>query len=69
MEREDIRLEQFNEGLLRAYVNIVFDNCLMIRESRVIQGPTGLLSRCLPRSRETARTGSLRVRLMLKPET
>jgi stage V sporulation protein G len=27
---------------VRAYVTIVFDNCFMIREIRIIQGPTGL---------------------------
>jgi hypothetical protein len=30
-----------NDGLVRAYVNIVFDNCSMVREIRVIQGSTG----------------------------
>ena len=31
-----------NNGLVRAYVSIVFDNCFMVGEIRVIQGPTGL---------------------------
>jgi len=31
-----------NEDLVRAYVSIVFDNCFMVREIRVMQGPTGL---------------------------
>ena len=29
-------------GLIGAYVDIVFDNCLMVREIKVIKGPTGL---------------------------
>src|SRR4030095_16245595 len=27
----------------RAYVDIVFDNCLMIEEIRIVKGPTGLV--------------------------
>jgi stage V sporulation protein G len=42
MQITEITIHPTNEGLLRAYVNIVFDNCFMVREIRVIQGPTGL---------------------------
>ena len=42
MQITEITIHPTNEGLLRAYVNIVFDNCFMIREIRLIQGPTGL---------------------------
>jgi len=42
MQITGITIHPTNDGLVRAYVNIVFDNCLMIREIRVIQGPTGL---------------------------
>src|SRR5438128_2137104 len=42
MQTTEVRIHPTNEGLLRAYVTIVFDNCLMIREIRVIEGPTGL---------------------------
>jgi DNA-binding cell septation regulator SpoVG len=31
-----------NDGVVRAYVDLVFDNCLMVRDIKVIQGPTGL---------------------------
>jgi stage V sporulation protein G len=42
MQITEITIRQTNEGLIRAYVDIVFDNCLMIEEIRVMQGPTGL---------------------------
>jgi stage V sporulation protein G len=42
MKITEVTIHPTDEGLLRAYVNIVFDNRLMIREIRVIQGPTGL---------------------------
>jgi hypothetical protein len=68
MEITEITIHPTNEVLFRAYVNIVLDNCLMIREIRVIQGPTGLFFHFLPRSRGTAPTGSLLTRPMLKHE-
>jgi stage V sporulation protein G len=37
----EITIHPTDEGLVRACVDIVFDNCLMIRDIRVIQGPTG----------------------------
>jgi stage V sporulation protein G len=37
----EVTIHPTNEGLLKGYGNIVFDNCFMIREIRVIQGPTG----------------------------
>ena len=42
MQITEITVHPTNEGLLRAYVNIVFDNCFMIREIRVIKSTTGL---------------------------
>jgi stage V sporulation protein G len=42
MQITEITIHPTNEGLLRAYVNIVFDNCFMIREIRVIESPNGL---------------------------
>src|SRR5262245_31706160 len=38
----EIRIHTTNESLVRAYVNIVFDNCFMVEEIRVIEGPRGL---------------------------
>jgi stage V sporulation protein G len=42
MEITEIAIRPTNEGLVRAYVDIVFDNCLMIEEIRIVKGPTGL---------------------------
>jgi stage V sporulation protein G len=42
MEIAEITIRASNENLVRAYVDIVFDNCFMIEEIKVIQGATGL---------------------------
>jgi stage V sporulation protein G len=42
MQITEVAIHPTNDGLLRAYVNIVFDNCFMVREIRVIEGPTAL---------------------------
>jgi stage V sporulation protein G len=42
MQITEISIHPTNEDLVRAYVSIVFDNCFMVGEIRVIQGPTGL---------------------------
>jgi len=42
MQITEITIHPTNEDLVRAHVNIVFDNCFMIREIRVIKGPTGV---------------------------
>jgi stage V sporulation protein G len=41
MQITEITIHPTNDGLVRAYVSIVFDNCFMVGEIRVIQGPTG----------------------------
>jgi stage V sporulation protein G len=41
MRVTEIRIYPTNEDLVRAYVTITFDNCLMIREIKVIKGTTG----------------------------
>jgi stage V sporulation protein G len=38
----EITIHPTNEDLVRAYVSIVFDNCFMVGEIRIIKGPTGL---------------------------
>ena len=43
MQITEITIHPTNEDLVRAYVSIVFDNCFMVGEIRVIEGPTGLL--------------------------
>ena len=42
MQITEITIHPTNEDLVKAYVSIVFDNCFMVGEIRVIQGPTGL---------------------------
>jgi len=42
MQITEITVHPTNDGLVRAYVDIVFDNCFMVGEIRVMQGPTGL---------------------------
>ena len=42
MKIMDVSIYPTNEGLLRAYANIVFDNCFMVEEIRIVKGPTGL---------------------------
>jgi len=42
MQITELTIHPTNDGLVRAYVNIVFDNCFMVGEIKVIQGPTGL---------------------------
>ena len=42
MQITEITIRPTNDGVVRAYVDIVFDNCLMVREITVIQSPTGL---------------------------
>jgi stage V sporulation protein G len=53
MEITEITIHSTNEDLVRAYVSIVFDNCFVVGEIRVMQGPTGSSSHFLPRSSET----------------
>ena len=42
MQITDVTIRPSNEDLVRAYVDIVFDNCFKVEEIKVIQGPAGL---------------------------
>ena len=42
MQITEITIHPTNEGVVGAYVDIVFDNCFDVREIKVIKGPTGL---------------------------
>jgi stage V sporulation protein G len=42
MQITEITIHPTNEDLVRAYVSIVFDNCFIVGEIRVMQGLTGL---------------------------
>jgi DNA-binding cell septation regulator SpoVG len=46
MQITEITVDPTSDGLVRAYVDIVFDNCLKVGEIKVIQGPTGLFISC-----------------------
>jgi stage V sporulation protein G len=41
MQITKITIDPVNEGLVRAYVSIVFDDCFMVGEIRVMRGTTG----------------------------
>jgi len=42
MQITEITIHPTNEDDVRAHVSIVFDNCFMVGEIRVMRGPTGL---------------------------
>jgi stage V sporulation protein G len=42
MQVTEVRIYPTNEDLVSAYATIVFDNCLMIREIKVIKSTMGL---------------------------
>jgi stage V sporulation protein G len=42
MQITEVTIRPTNDGVVRAYMDIVFDNCLMIEEIRIVKGPTGL---------------------------
>lgn len=42
MQITEITIRPCNDGWVRGYVNIVFDDCLKVEGIKVIQGPTGL---------------------------
>jgi len=52
MKITDIRITPVNQDKLKAYVSIVFDNCFLVKDIKVIQGPERLFlsmpSRRLP---------------------
>jgi stage V sporulation protein G len=42
MEVTEVRVFPVDEEKLRAYVTITFDHCFVIRDLKIIQGPSGL---------------------------
>ena len=42
MQITEITIHPTKEGLVRAYVNIVFDNSFMVEEIRIMEAPMGL---------------------------
>jgi stage V sporulation protein G len=42
MKITEVTIRPANDELVKGYVDIVFDNCFMVEEIRIIKGPTGL---------------------------
>lgn len=42
MNITDVKILLVNEERLKAYVSIVIDNCFVIKDLKIIQGPSGL---------------------------
>ena len=42
MQITEVRIRPVSENLLKAYASICFDNCFLVYDIKVIQGPTGL---------------------------
>ena len=42
MEITEVRIRPANEDVVKAYASICFDNCFLVYDIKVIQGPTGL---------------------------
>jgi stage V sporulation protein G len=42
MQITEVRIRPANENLVKAYASICFDDCFLVYDIKVIQGPTGL---------------------------
>ena len=42
MEITEVRIRPVNENLVKAYASVCFDDCFLVYDIKVIQGPTGL---------------------------
>ncbi len=42
MNITEVKVFPVNEDRLKAYVSITFENCFVVRDLKIIQGPTGL---------------------------
>ncbi|MBE8163241.1 MAG: septation regulator SpoVG [Bdellovibrionaceae bacterium] len=42
MNITDIKILLVNEERLKAYVSIIFDNCFIVKDLKIIQGPSNL---------------------------
>jgi stage V sporulation protein G len=42
MKITEVNIRPVNEDIVKAYVNIVFDDCFMIEEIRIVKSSTGL---------------------------
>jgi stage V sporulation protein G len=41
MQITEVRIRPANEDLVKAYASICFDDCFLVYDIKVIQGPTG----------------------------
>jgi len=48
MQITEVRIHPANEELVKAYASICFDDCFVVYDIKVIQGPTGLFLSFLP---------------------
>jgi stage V sporulation protein G len=42
MKITEVKVHPVNEDRLKAYISITIDNCFVVRDLKIIQGPTGL---------------------------
>jgi stage V sporulation protein G len=42
MKITEVKIFAVNEDRLKAYVSITFENCFVVRDLKIIQGPSGL---------------------------
>ena len=42
MEITEVRIRLVSENLVKAYASVCFDDCFLVYDIKVIQGPTGL---------------------------
>jgi stage V sporulation protein G len=42
MQITEVKIRPANDDLVKGYVDIVFDNCFMVEEIRIVKGPMGL---------------------------
>jgi len=62
MEVTDVRVFPVEEEKLKAFVSIIFDDCFVVSDIKIITATTGSSSRCPARSGRTARSGTSRIR-------
>jgi stage V sporulation protein G len=63
-----VKIRPANDDLVKGYVDIVFDNCFMIEEIRIVKGPTGLFVSFPSKKQSDGSEGSLLIRPMLRHE-
>ena len=62
MEITDVKVIPVDDEKLKAFVSIVFDQCFVVTDIKIIHGPKGCSSRCPARSGRTGRSRTSRIR-------